>query len=417
MSADQHPYRWVVLVMVFFAHFSAFGLLSLAVPALVPLIAADLGITPGRALLAFAAISFTLVFAQLPGGAVGDRYPLRWVVGTGILLSGLATAVRSAVPTLPGLIGTSLVLGVGIALVNPNIIKTLTQWFAPGQLGLAQGVNLSGFTLGAAIAGSVSAGALHAAVGSWERVFLVYGAFTVLVGLVWIALVRSPGPDEAPRGADAEGRGLVVSRSDESTVEVIKAVLSIRATYFASLVALVSLFAVNGGLGILPAIADRVPFGVPEVFIGTPLYAATVGAIGLPALSDRLGRKPILYGGLLGTVVGVIVVGVAPSLAVFVVGMMTAGVFGGGLFGMLYIIPGELPGVGPARAGTMAGVMLSFGQLGGTLGPVAGGMGLDAYGVELAVFVIALPALLGLPAVRAMDLGGEHSRRTALDDG
>lgn len=407
MSAEQHPYRWVVLAMVFSAHFAAFGLLSLAVPALVPLIAADLGITPGRALLAFAAISFTLVFAQLPAGALGDRFPLRWVVGAGIVLSGLSTAARYAVPTFPGLIGTSLALGIGIALVNPNIIKALTQWFAPEQLGLAQGVNLSGFTLGAAIAGSISAGALHSIMGSWERVFLVYGGFTTAVGLLWLALVRSPRPGEAPTIVVPDGRVTVVTDTDESTAAVIRDVLSVRATYLASAVALFSLFVVNGGLGVLPSIADRMPFAVPEVFIGTPLYAATVGALALPALSDELGRKPVLYGGLLGTVAGVLVVGFAPSLAAFVLGMVVAGVFGGGLFGMLYIIPGELPGIGPARAGTMAGVMLSFGQLGGTVGPVVGGAGLDAFGVEAAAVAIALPALLALPALWGMGLGAD----------
>jgi len=409
MNTDQHSYRWVVLAMVFAAHFAAFGLLSLAVPALVPLIAADLGITAGRALLAFAAISFTLVFAQLPGGAIGDRFSLRWVVGGGILLSGIATALRWVVPTLPGLIGTSLLLGLGIALVNPNIIKTLTQWFAPDQLGLAQGINLAGFTVGAAIAGSLSAGALHTAVGSWERVFLVYGAFTMGIGLLWIGLVRSPRPAETPRVSVPEGRVKVITDTGESTTEVIRGVLSIRATYLASLVALFSLFVVNGGLGVLPSLADRVPYAVPEVFVGTPLYAATVGALGLPTLSDRLGRKPVLYGGLLGTIVGVLVVGAAPNLLSFVLGMVIAGVFGGGLFGMLYIIPGELPGVGPARAGTMAGVMLSFGQLGGTLGPIIGGAGLDAYGIHAAVLAIALPALLGLPALWAIGLEGDRS--------
>lgn len=400
--ADGVRYRWVVLAMVFLVHATAIALIWQAIPPLKAAIAADVDVSVSAAVLVFAAVNFTLLVGQLPGGILGDRYRVRTVVGLGAVIAGVATAGRFLVPSLPGLLATSVLTGLGMSLVNPNLVKVVTEWFGADQLGLAQGVTIAGNTVGSGVAASLSGGAALVALGSWEAVFGAYGALTVLLGTAWLALVRSPREGERPTYAHAEMHAVV--GSDETPREALSAVSRARSTPYAVGLAGLCFWAILGSLGVLPEYADAQPFAVSELLLGTPLFAATVGALVLPPLSDRVGRAPVLYAVVVGLGAGVLVTGFAGSLATFAAGMAVAGAFGGGLLALLYLLPGELRDVGPARAGTMAGVLLSLGQLGGTLGPVVGALALARLGIEASAALVAVPLVLAIPCVARLQL-------------
>jgi MFS family permease len=112
-----------------------------------------------------------------------------------------------------------------------------------------------------------------------------------------------------------------------------------------------------------------------------------------------------LKGGLLGDrfalrhVVGVVTAarGLFPSSPGLLVGVVVAGYFGGGMLAMIYLLPGHLRDIGPARAGTMSGVLLSLGILGGTLGPVVGATALESTGLVTSAVLVAVPLLLAVP--------------------
>jgi hypothetical protein len=85
---------------------------------------------------------------------------------------------------------------------------------------------------------------------------------------------------------------------------------------------------------------------------------------------------------------------------------------------MFYLLPGELADVDNAHVGTMAGVILSLGQIGATVASVLGAAVLEngdvlpaVPGVGEASLVVALPALLGLVCVSRLDL-----RESTLED-
>jgi MFS family permease len=221
-------YRWLVLAMVFLVHGTAIGLVWQAIPPLKAVLATDVGTTASAVVLVFAAINFTLLLFQLPGGLLGDRFQLRYVVGLGAVLTGVATAARGLFPDLPGLLATSVLAGVGMSLVNPNPVKIVTEWFAAEELGLTQGVTIAGNTIGSGLAGSLSAGALLVALGSWERVFLTYGLLTAALGVAWLALVRSPDRHETPEYAHAGMATLL--HEGESATAALRGVFGARST-------------------------------------------------------------------------------------------------------------------------------------------------------------------------------------------
>lgn len=397
-------YRWVVLGVAFLVHATAIALVWQSIPPLKKAIAADLAVTWDTAVVVFAAFSLGLVFTQVPGGALGDRFPVRYVVGFGAVLAGAATALRFAVPTLGGLVAASLVATVGMGLVNPNLIKVVTEWFPAEQLGLGQGVLMTGNTIGSGLALSLSAGVVLAAVGSWQNVFLLYGGVTVALGVVWLVLVRSPREEERPLDP---ATGLPFTTADRVPLRAsLPAVFRAASTPWAVGFAALSFWAILGSLAVLPEFADGQPYAVGELLLGTPLYAATVGALVLPVVSDRVGRAAVLYAGVVGLAAGIVVTGFAPSLSVFVLGMALAGLFGGGLNAMLYVLPGELADIEAAHVGTMAGVVLSLGQVGGTASSIVGARVLSAVGVREAALVTAVPALLGVVCIGRLRLGG-----------
>lgn len=410
---DASRYRWVVLVVAVLVHATAIALIWQSIPPLKQAIAPDLGTQWETAVVIYAAFSFGMLFTQLPGGALGDRFPVRYVVGGGAVLAGLATALRFAVPTLGGQVAASVVATVGMGLVNPNLIKVVTDWFPTRQLGLGQGVLMAGNTFGSGLALSLSGGFLLAALGAWETVFLFYGLLTIGAGVVWLLLVRSPRADERPTNPET---GMPFQMRDDIPLrESLSAVFRAPSTKWIVAIAGLSFWAILGSLSVLPEFADAQPYHVPEGLLGTPLFVATLGALSVPVLSDRYGRPAGLYAGLLGLSIGVALTGFAPSLATFTLGMVVAGYFGGGLNAMFYVLPGELRDIDSEYVGTMSGVILSLANLGAIVSTIIGAQVLSRFGVEVSALTVAVPCLIGLFLVGQLALGGDAARGEPID--
>jgi ACS family glucarate transporter-like MFS transporter len=406
-SSETAPkYRWVILAVVTVTHAIAIALIWTAVSALVPEIAADLAISASKALFAYSLISIMFVFLMIPGGILADHFNVRWVVGIGTLIAGVGTAMRWLIPTYTGLIAGSIVAGVGMSLVNPNLIKAATEWFPPKQLGVAQGVVFAGWGVGAGLAGLLSRGILLGIVGSWKNVFLVYGITTIVMAAVWMVLVRSPTREEQPDYGAVSG---AQSNSDESIFNIIKEVLSRRNSYFASLLTICGFYTGVGFIGLFPTWASVSQFRISSVLIGGSFFLIAGGALLFAGVSDRIGRKMVLYITLSGQILGTLLVGLAPSFPILVLGAVVGPLCGGGLFAMFYVLPGELPGIGPVRAGTMAGVLLSIGQIGAVIGPIIGGHVLETASISASALAISLPSLVGLLAIWRLDLQPEES--------
>jgi MFS family permease len=169
-----------------------------------------------------------------------------------------------------------------------------------------------------------------------------------------------------------------------------------------------------GSLSVLPEFADVQPYAVPESYLGIPLYVAIGGALAIPALSDRIGRVPVLRAGILVYAGSLVVTGFAPSLAVFVLGLLVAGFFSGGLVAMLYVLPGELRDVDGAHVGTMSGILLSLANLGAVAATASSARVLSAFGIELGTLFVAVPCLLGLVPVAKLRLGEGREEPSAV---
>jgi MFS family permease len=128
----------------------------------------DLGysaIATGSALLL---ISGTAIFSSIFAGVFSDRIPARWLIGPGLLLTGVGLLLMTGLDgssSWTHLIPGFIVAGVGSGIVNPPLASTAVGVVAPQRSGMASGVNTTfreiGIAAGIAIYGSVFASTLH----------------------------------------------------------------------------------------------------------------------------------------------------------------------------------------------------------------------------------------------------------------
>lgn len=193
-------YRWVVLLLCWAAFTmtsvdrSSWGPAATSVSASLEVPLAALGVFATGYYLGY-------LVSNAGGGVLVDWLGARALltasgVGAGLamVLFGSATSVTSGL-ALQGTVG--LLAGVDFA----SGIKMISQWFPADQLGVASGVFLTATSLGTVIANAVVPSLILAA--DWHASYHLFGAVTVIIGLLCGVLVREPAavatrPDTEP---------------------------------------------------------------------------------------------------------------------------------------------------------------------------------------------------------------------------
>jgi NNP family nitrate/nitrite transporter-like MFS transporter len=307
----------------------------------------------------WAGISLGAFLFCVPGGALGDRLGVRKVVGGGILLMGASLLWRAQAPSFGSMFGAMVLFGACIALVAPNLPKALGQWFPPSEFGFANGAALAGNGAGQALALSVGP-LLLGPLGGWRVITRLLGLVLLGIGALWIATLRD-------RETSVGGGNALAS---------LRAVTAVRAVWMLSGAYMLFLGGYIGVVQYLPTYYEQVQ-GMSKAAAGgmmsLVLIAYVVGSLALPTFSDHLGlRKRVYVPGMLLTsaiVFAAAVVTGAPLAAVMVAWGLAAGVVA-----ILFVVPLELAGVGPANAGSALGLALAAGFGGGFVSPVVGSM-------------------------------------------
>ena len=363
-----------------------------------PLIAHEtFGLDGAAAAMTFvAAFGLSKATTNLAAGALADRFGRKPVLIAGWLIGLPVPLLILAAPSWSWVIAANILLGVNQGLTWSTTVVMKVDLVGPARRGLATGLNeAAGY--GAVAVTALATGWIAAAAGLRPGPFLLGLAYAILGLGLSIAYVGET------RGHVAREQ---LARSDPAIRwrdVLARTTLRDPSLSAASLAGFVN--NLNDGMawGLLPLFYAASGLSLGEIGVLAAAYPATWGVaqVGTGALSDRIGRKPLIVAGML--IQGGAIAGIALG-AGFLVWLLAAIVLG---LGTAMVYPALLAAVAdvaaPSWRASAIGVYRLWRDLGFAAGAIVAGVGADVLGMPGAIGLVALlTALAGLAVALRM---------------
>ncbi|WP_244292947.1 MFS transporter [[Micrococcus luteus] ATCC 49442] len=378
----QSPYRWVVLTLAW----AAFTMTSVDRATWGPAagsVGEDLGVAVAGLGLFATTYYIGYVLSNLFGGFLADWLGGRLIVGSSILLSGsFMLAFGTSTSQTMGLVFQACI-GLCAGAEFGGGIRLISNWFRPEKRGTAMGIFMTATSLGLVIANAVVPSMVQQA--SWRASYHLFGFISIGLGIVCLILLRGGKQQNEPQ---------------EKTLPQIKPLLRNRNLILIGLAGFGALWGTYGfvtwsnllmtkGVGI-----DPVQAGIVVVIFGTTAIFSKP-LIGFVSDAIKMTRRNLTICILLAfsaTLVlfsmatdGVQFLWIAPVLGI------AAYVYSPVMLAMIPTLAGE------KLAGSAAGGVNAFWQLGSTVVPTVIGMVFGATSsFQLAFLALAAGPLLAV---------------------
>ncbi len=383
----KYEWRTVALLTV------AFGLVGIdrfAINPLFPTMMKELNLDYQDLGNIAAVLSIAWGIGALMAGPIIDRLGRRSVMVPAVLIFSLVAGFTGLVGGITSILLLRVIMGLSEGAFTPASISTTIDASKPNRRGLNSAIQQNGLPLFGLLIGPILATQVLKFTGSWRWTFVIIALPGLIVAYLLYRLIR-----EAP--APATGNTVSAQRQNENAVARWKEALSYGNVLAGAFIMIMTAGALNTVIVMTPNYlvdflhidAQRMGF----IMSGTGL-GAVVGATLLTALSDHLGRKPVMFvcALLAAAAVWFLVDSPADPVRLFLV---LAGITAFA-FTVLYINVGPLAmeSVPPHIAATAVGVIVGTGEIfGGGIAPAFAGYIAKGYGIEK-VFTVALVALL-----------------------
>jgi MFS family permease len=377
------------------------------------------------ALTYIVAFGLTKAATNFLAGALADRYGRKPVLVAGWLLGLPVPLLIIWAPTWSWIIAANVLLGVNQGLCWSTTVIMKIDLAGPRRRGLAMGLNEAAGYLAVALTAYLT-GLIAARAGLRPEPFylgLAYAGLGLGLSLLLVRETRghaqleaqltdaartsvaNPGPNQTLAAADVER---------PSTREVfVRTSFQEPALSACSQAGLVN--NLNDGLawGLLPLLFVRGGLPLGQVGLLAALYPAVwgLGQLLTGPLSDRLGRKPLITGGMLLQAIALAGTAVVGSFRPWAAGAILLGV------GTAMVYPTLLAAISdvahPNWRASAVGVYRLWRDTGFAVGALLAGLVADLAGLEAAVWVVAgLTAASGLVvAVRMYETHPSAARR------
>src|SRR5215475_5101469 len=176
----------------------------LAVPPVLPLIRADLGMSETQIGLLISLPLVMLAAAAIPGSLLIARFGATLALIAALLLTALAGAGRGAAPDAWLLYLATLLMGLGVAVIQPSIPTLVREWL-PQRVALGAAIATNGILFGATLGPVLTIAVLLPLIaGSWRLSFVLWSLPVLATALLLVAFApRRPAP---PAGSKKNGR-------------------------------------------------------------------------------------------------------------------------------------------------------------------------------------------------------------------
>ncbi|MFQ5997794.1 MAG: nitrate/nitrite transporter [Candidatus Bathyarchaeia archaeon] len=385
MSREERRYRWVILALLFVTFFTLI-LHWIGFAPLLPAIKNALGISFSEIGFLAATVSFAYMVMGIVGGILYDRFNARWLLRIGFVVAGVAALARGFATDFTSILVVHIVLGAALAQIFIGLPRLTAQWFPAKETGFASGVYFLGWPIGTIFVLSASPIFLQV-LGEWTSVFRAYGIWSILLLAIWWTLAREP--------REAISERTFETSTSRHFLEGVKVAFRNREVWLLASLFFCVLGISTGVITWLPAILENQGLSsVSAGFVAATIPAGfAVGSVLLGTFSDKSRlRKPFMWipGLFAGPLIFTLILteGFALILIAFVLGFTSMGIAT-----LLFTVVSELPSIQGYHLGGAVGLMVSFGNSGGFVLPVAMGHLVDTTGSFLSAMI--LPAILG----------------------
>lgn len=352
-----------------------------------PIAEQEFGLEAKVAILSFIVIfGVSKALTNYVAGRLSDAVGRKRVLVGGWLVAAPVPFLLMWAPSWGWILFANLLLGISQGLTWSTTVIMKIDLAGPKNRGLAMGLNeFAGYF---AVAGSALATGYVAARWGLRPEPFYLGVAYVALGLGLSALfVRETHqhvkheaklagvlpPEDAPTQREVFWRTTLLDRNLSSVTQA----------------GLVN--NLNDGMvwGLFPLIFTAAGLGLAEIGWLAALYPAVWGASQLVtgALSDRIGRKWLIAGGMMVQALGIAAVATGSAVPAFVVGQVLLGL------GTAMVYPTLLAAIGdvahPSWRASSVGVYRLWRDLGYAIGALLAGIVADAFGVPAAVWLVA----------------------------
>ncbi|MEO8836499.1 MAG: MFS transporter, partial [Caldimonas sp.] len=197
---------WTAVALLWLAG-NALRLTILAVPPVIAMIRHDFGLSATEVGLLSSIPPALFAIAALLGSLLVARLGVKVALVGSLLVVAAGSALRGLSGTYATLFATTIVMSVGVALMQPIMPTTVRQWL-PRRVGLGTAVYTNGLLVGEVIPVLVTVPYLLAALDSSWRASLVFWSLPVLVIAVAVHLFAPRERVENTPGSNASRRWL-----------------------------------------------------------------------------------------------------------------------------------------------------------------------------------------------------------------
>ncbi|HEY8701051.1 MAG TPA: MFS transporter [Arthrobacter sp.] len=329
-------------------------------------------------------------------GTLSDRYGRKPVLTAGWFIALPVPILLIFAPSWGWIVAANVVLGISQGLTWSTTVMMKMDLVGPERRGLAMGLNEAAGYLGVAGA-ALGTGYIASVYGLRPGPFLLGAAF-IAVGLgLSVLTIR-----ETHHHAKAEASNHVpvhAGSEAELSNRQIFTLTSFRDKSLSSVSQAGMVNNLNDGLawGLFPVLFATAGLSIERIGILAAVYPAVWGAGQLVtgALSDRIGRKPLIAGGMLVQAAALAMVAVGNGFGIWLAALVLLGA------GTAMVYPTLLAAIGdvahPGWRARSVGVYRLWRDGGFAVGALLSGLVADAYGIPAAVAVVA--ALTGLSGV------------------
>jgi MFS transporter, CP family, cyanate transporter len=178
----------------------------LAIPPVIPLIRDDLNMSETQVGILIGLPLVTWALAAVPGSLMIARFGATLTLAVGLVLTGLGGAGRAGAPGVGLLYLATVLMGFGIAIMQPSLPTLVREWL-PQRMGLGAIITTNGMMVAVALGPVLTIPVVLPLVGgSWRLDLIVWALPVLATALLYFAFApRSPTTAEAGGGEARHG--------------------------------------------------------------------------------------------------------------------------------------------------------------------------------------------------------------------